>query len=181
MTRRPSFRYLKHQGIGEGATPFSGLLPFTLDLYLIMLSDKRGVIMYHFISFNFSGRPCKSSWSNLPLTRSSGTRFYLTCHPRNFRGTSAGKNLRPVQFRRKMHFLLYHPRNLCVSSAREQPVYFRKQVHFLVFHPCNLCGMSKGSSSQYPIQGLKLHWIKGWNCIGSRIEILLDQGLFLLI
>ena len=33
-----------------GATPFPGLLHFTLDAYLIMLSDKQGSIKYHFLS-----------------------------------------------------------------------------------------------------------------------------------
>ena len=32
------FDSLPHQGVGEGATPFPGLLHFTLDPYLIMLS-----------------------------------------------------------------------------------------------------------------------------------------------
>ena len=32
----------------EGTTPFSWLLPFTIDTYLIMLSVKLGDIMYHF-------------------------------------------------------------------------------------------------------------------------------------
>ena len=36
---------------GEGATPFPGLLHFTLDPYLIMLSVKQGGIKYHFLSF----------------------------------------------------------------------------------------------------------------------------------
>ena len=35
-------------GVGEGATPFPGLLPFILDPYLIMLSVKQGAIKYHF-------------------------------------------------------------------------------------------------------------------------------------
>ena len=34
--------------VGEGATPFSGLLHFTLDTYLILLSVKQGGIKYHF-------------------------------------------------------------------------------------------------------------------------------------
>ena len=33
---------------GEGATPFPGLLHFTLDTYLILLSVKKGDIKYHF-------------------------------------------------------------------------------------------------------------------------------------
>ena len=34
--------------VGEGATPFPGLLHFTLEPYLIMLSVKQGGIKYHF-------------------------------------------------------------------------------------------------------------------------------------
>ena len=34
----------------EGATPFPGLLHFTLDTYLIMLSVKQSGIKYHFES-----------------------------------------------------------------------------------------------------------------------------------
>ena len=36
------------EGVGEGATPFPGLLHFTLDTYLILLSIKQGGIKYHF-------------------------------------------------------------------------------------------------------------------------------------
>ena len=35
---------------GEGATPFPGLLHFTLDTYLILLRVKQGGIKYHFLS-----------------------------------------------------------------------------------------------------------------------------------
>ena len=38
------------RGVGEGVTPFLGLLHFTLDTYLIMLSFKLGSIKYHFLS-----------------------------------------------------------------------------------------------------------------------------------
>ena len=37
-------------GVGEGTTPFLGLLHFTLDPHLIMLSVKQGGIKYHFLS-----------------------------------------------------------------------------------------------------------------------------------
>ena len=40
MTRRFLFRELQYQSVGEGATPFAGLLHFNLDPYLIMLSVK---------------------------------------------------------------------------------------------------------------------------------------------
>ena len=39
-----------HQGVGESATPFPGLLHFTLDSYFIMLSVKQGGIQFHFLS-----------------------------------------------------------------------------------------------------------------------------------
>ena len=37
-----------------GATPFPGLLHFTLDLYLIILSVKQGCIKYHFWVFGMT-------------------------------------------------------------------------------------------------------------------------------
>ena len=36
--------------VGEGATPFHGLLHFTLDPYLIMLSAMQGEFKYPFLS-----------------------------------------------------------------------------------------------------------------------------------
>ena len=44
------FSILLHRGVGEGATPFPGLLHSTLDPYLIMLSVKQGCLRYHFLS-----------------------------------------------------------------------------------------------------------------------------------
>ena len=35
---------------GKGPTPFSGLLHFTLDMYLMLLSVKQGGIKYHFLN-----------------------------------------------------------------------------------------------------------------------------------
>ena len=35
---------------GEGTTSFPGMLHFTLDMYLTMLSVKQGRIKYHFLS-----------------------------------------------------------------------------------------------------------------------------------
>ena len=42
-------RLLLHRGVG-GATPFAGMLHFTLDPYLIIRSIKQGRIKYHFLS-----------------------------------------------------------------------------------------------------------------------------------
>ena len=42
------FYELLDQRVREGTTPFPGLLHFTVDLYLTMLSVKQGGIKYHF-------------------------------------------------------------------------------------------------------------------------------------
>ena len=47
-------RRLPFQGVWEGATPFPGLLQFTLDRYLISLSIKQGDIKYHFKVFGWT-------------------------------------------------------------------------------------------------------------------------------
>ena len=61
------FDSLLHQGVGEGATPFPGLLHFTLDPYLIMLSVKQGGIKYHFLSLW-----CDSTWDWTQVSRAIG-------------------------------------------------------------------------------------------------------------
>ena len=43
-------QYQLHRGVGEGSTPFPGLLHFILDPYLIMQSVFQGGIKYHFLS-----------------------------------------------------------------------------------------------------------------------------------
>ena len=57
----------------EDATPFPGVLYFTLDPYLIMLSVKQGGIKYHFWVFGMTppGSEAKSPW---PL---ANTLFYI--------------------------------------------------------------------------------------------------------
>ena len=47
------FQKLPHRGVEEGATPFTGLLHFILDTYLIVLRVKQGGIKYHFLSLWF--------------------------------------------------------------------------------------------------------------------------------
>ena len=56
-----------HQCVGEGATPFPGLLYFTLDSYLIMLSVKQGGIKYHFLSLWYD-----STWDRTQVSRAIG-------------------------------------------------------------------------------------------------------------
>ena len=46
----PKASFSIHQDVGRGATLFPGLINFTLDMYLIMLSVKQGGINYHFLS-----------------------------------------------------------------------------------------------------------------------------------
>ena len=47
MTRNQK---LLHEGVGKGGTPMPGLLYFTLDDFLIVLSAKKGGIKHHFLS-----------------------------------------------------------------------------------------------------------------------------------
>ena len=61
------FDSLLHQGVGEGATPFPGLLHFTLNPYLIMLSVKQGGIKYHFLSLWYD-----STWDWTQVSRAIG-------------------------------------------------------------------------------------------------------------
>ena len=61
------FDSLLHQGVREGATPFSGLLHFTLDPYLIMLSVKQGGIKYHFLSLWYD-----STWDWTQVSQAIG-------------------------------------------------------------------------------------------------------------
>ena len=61
------FDSLLHQGVGKGATPFPGLLHFTLDPYLIMLSVKQGGIKYHFLSLWYD-----STWDWTQVSRATG-------------------------------------------------------------------------------------------------------------
>ena len=61
------FDSLLHQGVGEGATPFPGLLHFTLVPYLIMLSVKQGGIKYHFLSLWYD-----STWDWNQVSRAIG-------------------------------------------------------------------------------------------------------------
>ena len=50
----------------KDATPFPGLLHFTLDPYLIILSVKQGGIKYHFLVFSMT-RPGIEPRSAVPL------------------------------------------------------------------------------------------------------------------
>ena len=43
-----------HQGVEEGDTPFPGLIHFTLDPCLLILSAKQGSIKYHFLSLGMT-------------------------------------------------------------------------------------------------------------------------------
>ena len=64
MTKRLPFQKLLHRGVEEGATPLAGLLYFTLDPYLILLSVKQGDIKYHFMSLWY-----ESTWDCTQVSR----------------------------------------------------------------------------------------------------------------
>ena len=54
-------------GVGEGAISFSGLLHFSLDTYLTILSVKQGGIKYHFLNLCYD-----STWDWTPLSQAIG-------------------------------------------------------------------------------------------------------------
>ena len=66
------FQSLQHRSVGEGATSFPGLLHFTLDPYLILLSVKQGVIKYTFLSFWYDST---CDWN--PVSRTAGEYLIL--------------------------------------------------------------------------------------------------------
>ena len=60
--------------VGEGVTPFSRLLHFSLDPYFIMLRIKQGGIKYRFLSLRYV-----TTWDFIPVSRTIGenpTQFY---------------------------------------------------------------------------------------------------------
>ena len=67
MTQKLPFEQLLHRGVGEGTTPFPGLLHFTLDPYIFMQSVKQGGIKYHFLSLWYD-----STWDWTPVSRTTG-------------------------------------------------------------------------------------------------------------
>ena len=58
----------------KGATPFPGLLNFTIDSYLIMPSVKQGSIKYHFMSLWYD-----STW-NWTQVSSVNFKYYTDCY-----------------------------------------------------------------------------------------------------
>ena len=56
------------------ATPFPGLLQFTLDTHLIMLCVKHGGTKYHFLKVFGMTRPGIEPWSPGPLANTPPTR-----------------------------------------------------------------------------------------------------------
>ena len=67
------FQLLLHQGVGEGATPFPGLLHFTHDTYLISPTSKQGDIKYHFKSLWY-----EATWDWTQVSRTLGESVYFS-------------------------------------------------------------------------------------------------------
>ena len=70
MTWSPTFQLLLYQCVVEGTNLFSGLLHFTLDTYLIVLSVKQGGIKYHFFSLWFD-----STWDQTTVSQAIGKHY----------------------------------------------------------------------------------------------------------
>ena len=72
--------------VGEGATPFPGLLQFTFTLYLIMLSVKQGSIKYHFLSLCYD---TTLHWTQVSRASGEHSNYYAIVehskHYANFR------------------------------------------------------------------------------------------------
>ena len=95
---------LLHQGVGEGATPFPGLLHFTLDLYLIMLSVKQGGIKYHFLSlwYDSTWERTQVSWTiGEHSNRLANVRLYIYIF------NSMGAYLQPIEFYIYIYIYIY--------------------------------------------------------------------------
>ena len=107
-SQRPPFKSLLHWGVREETTLSPGLLHFTLDTYLIMLSVKQGGIKYHFLSY----------WYDLTWVepRSPGTiaKTLPTWRMSHFTGTSLWDYL--VSY-------LWHSLKLSYPSAEMPSVY----------------------------------------------------------
>ena len=67
VDQKAPFSLATTRGVGEGAIPFPGLLHFTLNTYLILLSVKQGGIKYHFLSLWYD-----SSWDWTPVSWAIG-------------------------------------------------------------------------------------------------------------
>ena len=66
------YAVIQHEVYGEGATPFSILLHFTLDTYLIMLSVKQGGIKYSFLNLWYD-----STWDWTQVSRTIGEHLFV--------------------------------------------------------------------------------------------------------
>ena len=69
-----------HKGVGECAIPLPGLLHFTLDPYLIMLSVKQRGIKYHFLSLWYDDLGLNLSLPGHWWTLSLRTNFHVVRH-----------------------------------------------------------------------------------------------------
>ena len=61
------FQLLLHRDLWGGLTPFPGLVHFSLDPYLIVLSVKESGFKHHFLSFWYD-----SNWDLTPVSRTIG-------------------------------------------------------------------------------------------------------------
>ena len=184
------------QGVGEGATPFPGLLNLTLDTYLIMLSVKQGGIKYHFfkslvwldLGLN-TGRP--DHWRTLyPLDQWAG--YHVIYAPQTSTNQNSEKPLTPLRI-----FMLLFARSpllshyvflsllvslslflsLCVSipypSVCRSPCHSTPLLSLSLSHSLSLClflSLSLSLSLSYPIDFFLSHS----PCLSSHFSLSLS-------
>ena len=68
------FHYLLHRGVGEGDTPFTGLLLVLLQTYLNVLSVQQVGIKYHFLSLWYD-----ATWNRTSISQTIGNMCVRVC------------------------------------------------------------------------------------------------------
>ena len=102
VTLRLLFQYLLHWGVGEGATPFLGLLYFTPDTYLIMLSVKQGGIKYDFLSHWYD-----STRDRTPVSRKIGKKNRWLTDLLHSDFNSMSTHLEIFHVKNQVHFYIF--------------------------------------------------------------------------
>ena len=135
-------RRLLFQGVGKDATPFPGLLYFTLDPYLILLSVKQGSIKYHFFwvfGMTWPGieprspRPLANTLSTRPVVKISNINMEKRLANNN--GNVLLKKFRPLVYQNILksikHLLQYRNIHYSFGNKTKLDNIFKKGRSFL--------------------------------------------------
>ena len=125
---------------------WSSFYETSLHFYFVLPKSKFSLVCAIFRT------PTKSSWSHLLPMRSHGHASRQACHPCNLRSTSAEKKTCVLFILGSKGTSCYatHATHAAFPLGHLRPVYFRKQVHILLCHSRNLHDMSEESSGWHP-------------------------------